>query len=76
MTRRPLNLLLADDSPSDLLLIEMALDSTGLPYELQTALDGLEVMEAVNLGTRGVAEAVEQVLAEIGKDGPAAPERA
>ena len=47
MTRRPLNLLLADDSPSDLLLIEMALDSTGLPYELQTALDGLEVMEAL-----------------------------
>lgn len=47
MTRRPLNLLLADDSPSDLLLIEMALDSTGLPYELQTALNSLEVMEAL-----------------------------
>ena len=47
MTSRPLNLLLADDSQSDLLLIEMALDSTGLKYTLHTSLDGLEALQTL-----------------------------
>ncbi|WP_135228990.1 response regulator [Deinococcus fonticola] len=55
VTGRPLHLLLADDSPADLLLVEMALEASGLTYTLHAALDGADALQTLqdqlNAGT-------------------------
>ncbi|MBZ9751417.1 response regulator [Deinococcus sp. HMF7604] len=45
MTRPPVHLLLVEDNPADVFLLEAALDLAAVPVEMTVARDGLEALE-------------------------------
>jgi two-component system, chemotaxis family, response regulator Rcp1 len=62
---RPLRMLVVEDSPSDVRLIQEALKDTGLPVDVVVAKDGVEAMDMLHRVEMGGHERPDLVLLDL-----------
>jgi len=58
LTPTPPRLLLAEDSEDDIVFIQRAFKKAGLPYPLEVARDGVEVIERLSAGAPAITHAL------------------
>ncbi|MBV9183527.1 MAG: response regulator, partial [Acidobacteria bacterium] len=62
---KALNILLVEDSPSDVRLIREALKETAVPVQIAVARDGIEAMEHLHTSESGAATRPDIILLDL-----------